>query len=151
MRGSGEPDGYPQVMTTTTVLESTQRLRKLALMMIGSLLIEFLVGMANTFWLETPESGSGWSSAKPMWLLMLHIIWGVAILVLAIWIFVIARKLKSSSWFRLNLVGTLGILVAIGGGSSFMGDVSSDVPSMVMSVGWAVALGAYAVGLFKTE
>lgn len=120
-------------------------------MMIGSLLIEFLLGMANTFWLETPESGSGWSDSKPMWLLTLHIVWGVAILVLAIWIFVIARRLKSASWFRLNLVGILGIIVAIGAGSSFMGDVSSDALSMVMSVGWAVALGAYAVGLFKTD
>ncbi len=138
-------------MTTAPVHESTERLRRLALMMIGSLLIEFLLGMANTFWLETPETGSGWSSSTPMWLLIAHIVWGAAILVLAVWIFVIARRLKSSSWFRLNIVGTVGIVVAIGGGRSFMGDVSNDGASMIMAVGWAIALGAYALGLFRTD
>jgi len=127
------------------------RLRRLALMMVGSLLIEFLLGMANTFWLETPESGSGWSGSTPAWLFISHMVWGAAILVLAIWIFVIASRLKAKSWTRINILGTLGIVIAFAGGSSFMGDVSSDAASMLMSVGWAVAVGAYSLGLFKTD
>ena len=77
-----------QVPTT----ETTERLRRLGLMMIGSLLIEFLLGMANTFWLETPESGSGWSGSSPMWLVIVHIVWGTLVLLLGLWIVIVARK-----------------------------------------------------------
>jgi len=131
--------------------ETTERLRRLGLMMIGSLLIEFLGGMANTLWLETPESGSGWSGSSPMWLVMVHIIWGALLLLLGIWILVVARRGKSRTWLNLGAFGFLGILIAFAAGNSFMNDVSSDAASFVMSVGLAIALFFYSFGLFKKD
>jgi len=136
-----------QVPTT----ETTERLRRLALMIIGSLLIEFLLGMANTFWLETPASGSGWSGSSPMWLVMVHIVWGALLLLLGIWILIVARKGKSRTWLNMGALGFLGILIAFAAGNSFMSDVSSDAASFVMSVGLAIAVFFYSFGLFKKD
>ncbi len=129
--------------------ETTERLRRLGLMMVGSLVIEFLLGIANTFWLETPESGSGWSGATPMWLLMLHIIWGALVLLLGLWILIVARKGKSKTWLNMGALGFVGIIIAFAGGNSFMSDVSSDVASFIMAVGFGIAMFFYAFGLFK--
>lgn len=131
--------------------ETTERLRRLGLMMVGSLLIELLLGMANTFWLETPESGSGWSGASPMWLLMVHIVWGALILLLGLWILIVARKGKSRTWINMGAFGFVGIIIAFGGGNSFMSDVSSDAASFIMVIGLAIALFFYSFGLFKKD
>jgi hypothetical protein len=132
-------------------IETTERLRRLALMMIGSLLIEFLLGMANTFWLETPESGSGWSGSSPMWLVIVHIVWGTLVLLLGLWIVIVARKGKSRTWLNLGGLGFVGIFIAFAAGNTFMNDVSSDVSSFVMSVGLAIALFFYSFALFKKD
>ena len=134
-----------------TTIETTERLRRLALMMIGSLLIEFLLGMANTFWLETPESGSGWSGSSPMWLVIVHIVWGTLVLLLGLWIVIVARKGKSRTWLNLGGLGFVGIFIAFAAGNTFMNDVSSDVSSFVMSVGLAIALFFYSFALFKKD
>ena len=136
-----------QVPTT----ETTERLRRLGLMMIGSLLIEFLLGMANTFWLETPESGSGWSGSSPMWLVIVHIVWGTLVLLLGLWIVIVARKGKSRTWLNLGGLGFVGIFISFAAGNTFMNDVSSDVSSFVMSVGLAIALFFYSFALFKKD
>ena len=136
-----------QVVTT----ETTERLRRLGLMMIGSLLIEFLGGMANTFWLETPESGSGWDGSSPMWLVMVHIVWGPLVLLLGLWIIIVARKGKSRTWLNLGGLGFVGIFIAFAAGNTFMNDVSSDISSFVMSVGLAIAVFFYSFALFKKD
>ena len=129
--------------------ETTERLRRLGLMMVGSLLIEFIGGIAVTFWVETPESGSGWSGSSPMWLVMAHVIWGTLILLLGLWILIVARKGKSRTWLNMGAFGFVGIIIAFAGGNSFMSDVSSDAASFIMALGFAIALFFYAFALFK--
>src|SRR5674476_520816 len=68
----------PAEPTTST------RIRTLGAAMVVTLLGQLLLGMANTFWLTVPDSGSGWKTAAPMGLLVAHITLGVALLVLAI-------------------------------------------------------------------
>ena len=117
--------------------------------MVVTLLGQLLLGMANTFWLEVPESGSGWSTAAPMGLLMGHTTVGVALLVLAVWIVVAAFRGHDRNWLTASAVGIAGILIAAGGGIAFMNETSNDGASFLMAVGTAVALAAYALGLYR--
>lgn len=131
--------------------ETTERLRRLGLMMVGSLLIEFIGGIAVTFWVDTPDSGSGWSAASPKWLLMAHVIWGALVLLLGLWILIVARKGKSRTWLNMGALGFVGIIVAFASGNSYMSDVSSDAASFIMAIGFAIALFFYSFGLFKKD
>lgn len=117
--------------------------------MVLILLLQLLVGMANTFWLTVPESGSGWSAAAPMGLLMAHLTLGVALLVLAVWILVMASRAHDRNWLTASAIGVLGVVIAAGAGTAFMGETSNDGASFLMVVGTALAIGAYTFGLYQ--
>jgi hypothetical protein len=133
----------PAEPTTST------RIRTLGAAMVVTLLGQLLLGMANTFWLTVPDSGSGWKTAAPMGLLVAHITLGVALLVLAIWIAVAAFRGNDRNWLTASAVGILGILLASGAGTAFMSQTSNDGASYFMSIGTALALAAYALGLYR--
>jgi hypothetical protein len=128
-----------------TATAATSRLRTLGVAMIVLLLAQFLVGMANTFWLKTPESGPAAKTATPAGLLMGHVTLAFVLPVLAIWILVVAVRARARGWVIASIVGLIGIVVAFGGGSSFINEVSNDGASFTMAVGWAVAMAAYAL------
>jgi hypothetical protein len=136
-------------MTVTSESTTSTRTRTLGAAMVVTLLGQLLLGMANTFWLTLPDSGSGWKAAAPMGLLMAHITLGVALVVLAAWIAVVAFRENNRSWLMASAVGILGIVMAVGGGTAFMGQTSNDGASFSMAIGNAVALGAYALGLYR--
>ena len=132
-------------------MKSLSRMQRLSVMMVLTLLIQFLVGMANNFWLKLPDSGSAWKVAKPVWLVSLHMFVGTALLVLAILIAYRALKSKSSYWLKVSYVGIGGIIVAFGAGSAFMGNPKSNAASFIKALGWAISTGAYALALTETK
>src|ERR1035437_2315773 len=113
-------------MKATAESTPSTRIRALGAAIIVTLLGQLLLGMANTFWLKLPDTGSGWSAAAPMALLMAHITLGAALLVLAIWIAVVAFHDRDSNWLRASTAGILGLLLAFGGGTAFMSQTSND-------------------------
>lgn len=122
----------------------------LGMAMVHTLVLQFLVGMANTFWLKLPESGNGWKDNSPAWLLMVHLLLGVALLGLAAWILVVARRTGDAVWTRASIIGIVGIVVAFAGGVRFMGKVESDLSSFIMAIGWAISIVGYATGLARS-
>ena len=84
-----------------------------------------------------------------MGLLMAHLTLGVALLVLAVGIAVTAVRAHDRTWLTASALGALGILIATGTGTAFMGQTSNDGASYLMTMGTALALGAYAVGLYR--
>ncbi len=125
------------------------RIRALAATMTILLLAQVLLGLANTFWLRLPDDGSGWSAAAPMMLLNGHMALGLATLVVAVWIAIIAIRGRDRAWTAWVTTGLLGIVIAFGSGIAFMGQVSNDVASYLMGVGTVVAIGAFAMGLTR--
>lgn len=134
---------------TTTDPATTDRLRRLGAMMVAGLLVQFLLGMANTFWLSLPPSGSAWNRAGSNVLLMGHIALGTALLVFSIWIGALAKRHRDRTWLTASNIGISGLFIAFAGGAGFLSDVSSDASSYVMAVGYAVAVGGYAYGLYR--
>lgn len=128
---------------------TSTRIRAHGAAMVLILLVQFLLGMANTFWLTVPDSGSGWSAAAPMGLLMAHVTLGAALLVLALSIAVVAFRAHDRNWLAASSFGVLGIVIAAGAGTAFMGETSNDGASFLMAVGTVLAIGAYAIGLYR--
>lgn len=126
------------------------RTSMLGMAMVHTLVLQFLVGMANTFWLTVPDSGSGWKDNDPAWLLGVHMLLGVALLGLAVWIVVLARRTGDAVWLRASAIGIVGIVVAFVGGVWFMGKVDNDTASFIMAIGWALSLVGYATGLARS-
>jgi hypothetical protein len=118
--------------------------------MVVILLGELLLGMANTFWLQLPDSGSGWTVGSSSGLLGIHMTLGVALVVLAVWIIVVAVRGRDRNWLTASIVGVVGILIAVGSGLAFMGQTDNNVASFFMAVGCALAIAGYALGLYRT-
>ena len=125
------------------------RIRIPAAAMVVILLGQLLLGMANALWLQLPDSGSGWKAAAPVALLMAHVILGVALLGNAVWVAVLASRAHDRTWLTASTVGVLGILLAVGAGSAFMNQTNNDGASYLMTVGTALAIAAYALGLYR--
>jgi hypothetical protein len=123
--------------------------RALGAAMVVTLLCQLLLGMANTFWLTVPDSGSAWSVETPTGLLMAHMTLGVVLLVLAIWIAVAAFRGHDRNWLTASAFGIFGILLGVGGGIAFMGQTSNSGASFLMAVGTSVAIAGYALGLHR--
>ena len=136
-------------MLTTASTTKRPSLPLLGLIMTHTLILQILLGLANTFWLSTPESGSGWSSASPNWLVSLHMLLGIVLVGLAIWIAVGAWRTDSAIWKRASVLGIIGLVGAFVTGIAFMSDVSQDVWSFVMALGCCVSIVAYATGLYR--
>lgn len=126
-----------------------QRLRTMAFAQVLTLQLQFLLGMANTFWLEVPESGPGWREASPGWLLWSHVALGLVLVVHSVLALIHALRSRDRSWLVVAAAGLVGIAIAFVGGSDFMQETSDDVSSFVMSLGYAVATSAYAAGLAR--
>lgn len=124
-------------------------IRTLGVAMVLTLLAELVLGMANTFWLQLPDSGSGWKAGAASALLMMHMALGLTLLVLAVWISVAAFLGRDRNWLTASAVGVFAILLAIGAGFAFMSQTSNDGASFLMAVGTALGIGAYALGLYR--
>ena len=145
-----EPMTPPAADQAATARSSTStRLRSLGAAMVVILLGELLLGMANTFWLQLPDSGSGWTAGSSSGLLGIHMLLGLALVVLAVWIAVAAVRGRDRNWLHASIVGVVGILLAFGSGLAFMGQTSNNVASFCMALGCALAIAGYALGLYR--
>jgi len=131
------------------LLHRLSQVRAVAGVLVAGLLGQLLLGLANTFWLSTPDSGSAWQTARPSWLLAVHITLGVGLFALALWAVRLAWRPHDGFWLGAAVVGLLGIVAGFVGGIVFMGEVSDNLASYSMAVGATVAVAAYAVGLYR--
>jgi hypothetical protein len=138
-----------QSLQHTSAPARQNRIRGLSAAMVIALLGQLLLGMANTFWLEVPGTGSAWNVAQPAALVTAHMTVGTALLVLACWIGWIAIRTRNRAWLVVSTIGITGIVLGFVGGTAFMGDPSNDVVSFIMAIGCSVALAAYALGLYR--
>ncbi len=135
-------------------------LRGLTLAIMVLLVLEFLLGMwVNLFTISwphyagSPPSGAvgalrslWWVVARGPWALRLHIAGGILLGVAAAAHTRAAcgRPPLGSRWW--SLVGLVGVLGAAGSGAAFLGDRLPG-PSMLMSLGFAVALVGYGMAM----
>lgn len=139
----------PNPNTAPTPGRISRRLIVLSISMILALLLQVIVGVANALWLNVPETGNGWATAAPLLLLNAHLLLGTAITGLGLWLFIEALRTRHGIWIISSIVGLLGVVVALGGGSAFLSTNGSAVFSFMMAIGCVIAIGAYLAPVVK--
>jgi hypothetical protein len=136
--------------------------RRTPLIMLMWLLLQFLLGMATNLFVDItrhhpganpPEYFSGvtqsvtWAVLQGPLLLQLHAILGLILLIGAVMALVQALRSGPRSLKLATGVGAIAVLGAGFNGGSFL-NYNQDFSSMIMAAFFAIAMAAYAVGLF---
>ncbi|MBW4031203.1 MAG: hypothetical protein HIU88_00890 [Acidobacteria bacterium] len=141
------PSSTAQITPPTS--RAARRLPTVGLTMIVVLLLQVVVGVANSLWLDVPKTGNAWAASAPLILLNAHLLLGTAITVLAVWLVVDAIRSRSRLWIVSSVIGLVGVLAALGGGSAFLSANGDPVSSFMMAIGCVVALAAFLVPIVK--
>ena len=129
------------------------RIRIHAMIMIGLLFVQYLLGMTTNLFVTFPDHGTDgqfWEFAWSQWPEASHIVVGSLLLIGAVVLNRRAFKLGSRRWIIASLTGSLSILVAGGFGALFIPS-QTDAYSFVMAVAFLVAISAYGFGLYRPE
>lgn len=118
-----------------------RRLDRLRLAMIGALAIQLLLGMSNNLWLR--QSHPTLDRAAPASLLSAHVTWAYLLMVLAVWMFVDAVRLRRSPYLVPAAAGLAGVLLAYTAGSTYYNNEHA-IWSFLMTLGFTIAVTSYA-------
>lgn len=141
------------------------RLRFLMALALLLLAVQFLVGMLVNLFVtvptvhpgtQAPEYFSGvaqgvvWALGNSVFDLRLHVIIGLLLFLDALALVVLAIAARRRAGLIASIVGLLGIMAAGFNGASFM-NYGHDFSSLFMSVGFLLAIVAYALGFYVTR
>jgi len=126
------------------------------------LLLQFLLGMIVNLYVTVPSTHPGssasnyfgglvqgvpWAIAHGALALQLHAALGLALVLFAIRHAIVAIRSRQRLWQTASLLGAFGVIFAGFNGGSFV-NYGHDVSSLLMAIGFAVAIAAYATGLY---
>jgi hypothetical protein len=144
---------------------SSPRLRGLTVFILFLLAGQFLLGMAVNLFVTIPTNHPGanppeyfsgvfhsvtWaitSSSSPLWLL-LHASVGLVLVVLVVALLISAIVSRKGGWIAIAIIGFIGVLGAGFNGGSFL-NYNEDFSSMLMSLGFILAMVTYSIGLAR--
>jgi hypothetical protein len=133
--------------------------------MCALLLLQFLLGMVVNLFVTIPSTHPGssgsnffgrlvqsvqWAVSESDPALQLHAFLGLLLVLGAIRHAYVALRSRQSGWLVSSLVGAFGMVFAGFNGGSFV-NYGHDINSLLMSIGFAVALSSYAVGLYSAR
>ena len=131
---------------------------------LGMLLIQFLLGMAVNLFVTVPSNHPGanppeyfcgvvssvtWAILRGGLWLTLHAAWGLILVLGALGTLVQAIRLGGGGRITLTVLGFIGVLGAGFNGGSFL-NYNQNFSSMLMAVGFALAMSAYTALLFRS-
>src|SRR5579863_8178051 len=150
---------------TTTATATSPRLRGLTIGILILLAAQFLLGMAVNLFVAVPRNHPGanpseyfsglfqsvtWAITSPSspLLLLLHASLGLALVVITVALLVAAIVVRKGGWITVASVGLFGVLGAGFNGGSFL-NYNENFSSMLMSVGFILAMVTYSIGLAR--
>ena len=131
---------------------------------LGALIGQFLLGMAVNLFVTIPTDHPGanppeyfggvvtsvsWAILHGGLWLTLHAAWGLLLVLAAFGTLVQAIRLRGGGRITLAALGFVGVLAAGFNGGSFL-NYHADFSSMLMAVGFALAMCAYVALLYRT-
>jgi hypothetical protein len=133
----------------------------LVLLLLG---LQFLLGIVANLYVQIPDThpgsgaenyfvgvlqGIGWVITQGAWALQLHATLGLLLILLALLLTGLAFTRRERVWMILSPIGAIGMIGAGFNGASFI-NYGHDFSSLLMSVGFLLALVSYLVGLYLT-
>ena len=128
------------------------------------LIIQFLLGMAVNLFVTIPREHPGanppeyftgvaqsvtWAILHGHVLLIVHASLGLLLVVNSAGLLITAIRMRARNLITVSAFGAFGVLAAGFNGGSYL-NYHEDFSSMLMATFFAVAVGAYAVGLYVT-
>lgn len=147
----------------STRVAASPRLRGLTVVILVLLAAQFLLGMAVNLFVTIPTNHPGanppeyfsgvvqsvkWAitfSSSPLWL-FLHALLGLVLVVLTLVLLISAIIARKRGWIVVASIGFITTLGAGFNGGSFL-NYNEDFSSMLMSVGFILAILSYSIGL----
>ena len=140
------------------------RSRRLAFLILLLLGLQFILGIVANLYVEIPEAhpgsgaanyfagifqGIGWAITQGTWSLQIHATLGLLLILLALLLIGLAYARRERVWMILSPIGAIGMIGAGFNGASFI-NYGHDFSSLLMSVGFLLALVSYLMGLYLT-
>jgi hypothetical protein len=129
--------------------------RSLTLATLGSIVLEFVLGMYTALFVEFPDTlvnGNGWTwSMKGSPILMAHILLGSLLVLLTIFTVIFGFASRSKPAIVWSVAGFVLTLVTYTGGSIFLSNVAEDNYSFLMALGFMGSLIAYGAAFYLTH
>ncbi len=140
-------------------------LRTVTIFMLVLLIIEFIIGEITNLFVQIPSthpgtasssspgfvSGLGWSLTQSGQLaLQVHGALGLLLILLSLVLIGLAIARRSRAWVITSLIGSVGLILAALSGVGFVNSGEAN-SSLVMALGFLLALIAYALGLYLTR
>ena len=148
-----------------TTKSSQRMLRTLTLIILLLLAAQFLVGMLVNLFVVVPSSHPGANAPEyfsgvvtgvlwvlghgTLWLL-LHAIIGLLLFLASLILIGLAIASRRRAWIISSIVGLLGIVAAGFNGASFL-NYGLNFSSLLMSIGFLVAVFPYMIGIYVTR
>jgi hypothetical protein len=156
-----------QNTSTQSVTAETRSplLRTLTVFLLVFLIIEFIIGEITNLFVQIPSthpgtasssspglvSGLGWSLTQSGLLaLQVHSALGLLLILLSLVLIGLAIARRSRAWVITSLIGSAGLILAALTGVGFV-NTGEATSSLVMALGFLLALIAYALGLYFTR
>ncbi len=152
--------------TRDVTTKSSQRmLRTLTLIILLLLAAQLLVGMLVNLYVVVPSShpganapeyfsgvvqGVAWSLVHAPLFLLLHAVVGLVLFFGALVILGLAIASRRRAWIISSIFGLLGIVLAGFNGASFL-NYGLNFSSLLMSIGFLVAVFPYMIGIYVTR
>jgi len=128
---------------------SERRLRRLAVAMTLLLLAQFVLGMVVNLYVTIPASGNVTGRAAVF--LYAHMVLGIALLVIALVLAGLAVAARRRPWLIASAIGVAAIALAILGGLTFLIDGGHPGDSLLMAMGFIIAITSYATAAHRSR
>lgn len=140
-------------------------LRRLSVTMLVLLLAQFLLGMLLNFFFSPPDQHPGanapdyfsgvaqvvwWALGKDGIELASHAGLGVILGLLSVALLVMGIRARHRVWALTTVLGWIGVFAAGFNGASFL-NYGHDFSSLLMTIGFLLALISYALGVYVTK
>lgn len=154
------------IRDVATKIQGSQRmLRAITLTILLLLAAQFLIGMMVNLFVVVPSSHPGTNAPEyfsgvvtgvlwvlghgTLWLL-LHAIVGLALFLCSLILPGLAIASRRRAWIISSIFGLLGIMAAGFNGASFL-NYGHDFSSLLMSIGFLLAVVPYMIGIYVTR
>lgn len=158
---------YPALQSGSSLrVRPLTRPRPLAFLLLLLLALQLLLGMWTNLFVAVPASHPGSNAGEYFGGVVQGVLWavtqsglpaliahaglGLLLLLASLYAIVVAFRGAERVWKIVMPIGAFGILVAGFNGASFI-NYGFDVSSLLMTLGFAVALLAYIIGLYASK
>jgi len=129
--------------------------RALTLATLGSLMLEFVLGMYNALFVQFPDSlvnGNGWAwSMKESPSTSAHVILGTLLVLLTLSAVIFGFASRSKPAITWSVIGLVMTMIAYMSGGIFLSNVAEDNYSFIMALGFMGSVVSYGIAFYLTR